>query len=45
VVTTADTSNETQERLEKLNVSSILHKPFSNVTLEHVLKTELKIQV
>jgi DNA-binding HxlR family transcriptional regulator len=45
VVMTTDTSNETQKRLEKLNVSSILHKPFSNVTLEHVLKTDLKIQV
>lgn len=45
VVMTADISNETQELLEKLNVSSILHKPFSMATLKHMLKTELKIQV
>ena len=45
IASTADTSKETQERLEKLKVSSILHKPFSMVTLEHVLFTELSTKI
>jgi CheY-like chemotaxis protein len=44
VIMTADTSNETEERLERLDVSFILHKPFSVLTLEQMLRNELKIQ-
>lgn len=43
VVVTADLTSDTQERLNSMNVSAIIYKPFVHMEIKQVLLQEYKI--
>ncbi len=43
VAVTADISSETDQRLNKLNITAIIYKPFSYNEIKQVLMQEYKI--
>ncbi|KAF6246979.1 response regulator [Nitrosopumilus sp. b3] len=45
VMVTADTSEETEQLMEKLKPSAVIHKPYEIITLLHILENELELKI
>lgn len=45
VMVTADTSEETEELLEKLKPSAVIHKPYEIITILHILENKLELKI
>ena len=45
IMVTADTSEETEQLLEKLKPSAVVHKPYDIATILHVLENNLQLEI
>ncbi|WP_371504660.1 response regulator [Nitrosopumilus adriaticus] len=45
VMVTADTSEETEQLLEKLKPSAVIHKPYEIITILHILENQLELKI
>ena len=45
IMITADTSEETEKMLEKLQPSAVVHKPYDMITIIHILEEKLHLKV